>query len=138
VSSVYLETSALLAWLLGEPDGNRVISSLDAADLVATSRLSLLEAKRSLIRLENAKTLKPAQRQKLIGLLEQISAGWMLVEIIPEIQARAAETFPAEPIRTLDAIHLATALELLKVFPDLKILSFDQRILSNMEPLGLS
>ncbi len=45
--------------------------------------------------------------------------------------------FPVEPIRTLDALHLASALELLRLFPDLTVLSFDRRIVENLAPLGL-
>ena len=43
------------------------------------------------------------------------------------VLARAGSPFPVEPVRTLDAIHLATALELATAFPDLRVLSFDRR-----------
>ena len=51
--AVYLETSALQSWLLGEPDGRAVRRILDAASTVVTSRLTLLEAARSLLRAEH-------------------------------------------------------------------------------------
>ena len=40
-------------------------------------------------------------------------------------------------MRTVDAIHLATALELAAAFPDLQLLSFDRRVRDNAEALGI-
>jgi hypothetical protein len=39
MSTIYLETSAALAWLLGEPEGSRVISILEADDEVLVNQL---------------------------------------------------------------------------------------------------
>ncbi len=50
---------------------------------------------------------------------------------------RASEPFPVEPVRSLDAIHLATALEYKKLYPGLEITSQEKRINDNLEPLGL-
>ena len=54
------------------------------------------------------------------------------------VLARAGRAFPVEPVRTLDAIHLATALEFLAAFPDLAILALDRRVLANAIALGLA
>jgi hypothetical protein len=54
-----------------------------------------------------------------------------------EVLRRAGRTFPVEPVRTLDAIHLATALEFTAVYPDLRVLSYDRRIRGNAEALGI-
>ena len=43
---------------------------------------------------------------------------------------------PSSP-RTLDAIHLATALAFTEAFPELGVVSLDRRILDNAESLGL-
>ena len=137
MSALYLETSALLNWLLGEEKADSVKDRIALSDSVATSTLTLMESKRALIRLRKAGKLKAAQTVRLEGLLEQVSAGWFLIEIIPEVRRRACEPFPVEPVRTLDAIHLASALELLKVYPDLFFLTFDERIMQNLQPLGL-
>ena len=75
---------------------------------------------------------------RLQGLLTQTTTAWQLLEITPDIRVRAAEPFPIEPVRTLDALHLATALHFARVFPGLPVLSFDERILANLEPLGLA
>jgi hypothetical protein len=74
----------------------------------------------------------------LRGLLERVKASWILMEISEEVRLRAGRQFPIEPIRTLDAIHLATALIFMRAFPNLFILSFDHRILENAQPLGIA
>lgn len=137
MNAVYIESSSLLAWVLGEPKGSRITSVLNQADLIATSVLTLLETERGLIRAEKEGILTSADRQKLKGLLAKSAAHWTRLEITEEVQARAKDPFPIEPLRTLDAIHLASILELIKIFPELAVLSQDQRILANLEPLGL-
>jgi predicted nucleic acid-binding protein len=48
--------------------------------------------------------------------------------IAPEILSRARQPFPEEPIRALDALHIASALHARTFAPNLAILSFDDRI----------
>lgn len=137
MKTVYLETSALLAWLFGEPYGTLVAKSIDRSGLVIASVLTLLETERALIRAETQRALGARDTQVLRGLVARARSGWMLMELSPEVLARAAQPFPVEPVRTLDAIHLATALVFLKAYPDLRVLSQDRRIVANVEALGL-
>ena len=53
-----------------------------------------------------------------------------------EIVHRSRRSFPCEPIRALDAIHLATALSVRTLSPDVRVLSFDDRIRDNAASLG--
>jgi hypothetical protein len=82
--------------------------------------------------------LTAGRAQQLRGMLERAKAGWILMEISEEVRSRAGRLFPVEPVRTLDAIHLATVLIFMRVFPDLQLLSFDDRILENAQPLGIT
>ena len=50
---------------------------------------------------------------------------------------RASEPFPVEPVRSPDAIHLATAMEYKKLYPQLEVTTKDKRISGNLGPLGL-
>ena len=50
----------------------------------------------------------------------------------------AEDVFPLEPVRALDAIHLASALFLRESFSDLTILTTDERVRSNATLLGFS
>ena len=137
MNAVYLETSAVLRWLLGEPDAPEIARHIQGTGEPVCSALTILEAQRSLIR---AQRERPARRRSLSQVrrqLREVSANWNVLEITPNIRLRAAEPFPVEPVRTLDAIHLATAVHFTGAFSKLSVLTFDYRILSNLEPLGL-
>jgi predicted nucleic acid-binding protein len=136
--AVYLETSALLSWLLGEPEGAVVRRTLDDAGLVLTSRLTLVEAARGLLRAEHERRITAAERHVLTGMLAAASAGWYRLALSEAVCARAERAFPVEPVRTLDALHLASALTALEVSPDASVLSFDERVLTNARAVGLS
>lgn len=137
MSAIYIESSVVLSWLLEENLGHKAASLLESAAFICTSRLTLIESRRSLLRHETHGSLKPSERQKALGQLEKVISDWHLMEITLQVEKRASQSFPIEPIRSLDAIHLATALEWLQIQPQLKIASFDRRILENLEPLGL-
>jgi predicted nucleic acid-binding protein len=137
VRALYLETSAVLRWLLGEPRGARAASLIEEADEPICSVLTILESKRALIRAERDRIALRGEVAELRALLGRVSRRWTLMEISPEIRQRAAGPFPVEPVRTLDALHLATILEFARVHPDLSVLTVDRRIVSNLKPLGL-
>ncbi len=137
MTAVYVESSALLAWLLGEPRADQVISTLNQAQTVVTSVLTVVEVGRAVRRAESRRLLTAAQAEKLQGMLERAKAGWILMETSEEVRSRATRAFPVEPVRTLDAIHLATVLIFMRAFPDLHLLSYDERILENARPLGI-
>ena len=134
---LYLESSAVLAWLLGEPRGAAVRSAVDSAQTVVTSVVTLVESHRALVRAEHATQISAADRQRLKGLLARAQRGWVLMEVSAEVRARVEEPFPVEPLRTLDALHLATALLFARVYPDLEVISHDQRLVENARALGL-
>jgi len=137
MSEVYLETSAVLAWLLGQEGGKRARESVDAADVVVTSSLTSGETERALVRAETLGELKAADAQRLRGLVQRAQAGWFRMTVSEDVLSRAGRAFPVEPVRTLDAVHLATALTFTRAFPDLVLLSLDRRILENAEALGI-
>lgn len=134
---VYIETSAVLTWLLGEPDHQRVVDCLNDSDMVVTSVLTRLEVERSLLRAERGGMMREAERQKVRGLFARVSSSWAFLALSEDVLKRASGAFPVEPVRSLDAIHLASALEFLGLYPALSVLSFDKRIYDNLDPLGL-
>lgn len=135
---LYIETSAILAWLFSEPNSHEVREQMDQADIVATSTLSLLETERVILRAINQNLLDSDNGQRLRELFTETSSGWTLMEITKEIREGASQPFPVEPVRSLDAIHLSTALEFLKIYPEMKVLSFDRRINDNIPSLGMA
>lgn len=137
MSALYIETSAILSWLFGEPDAKIVMQYIDSHENVLSSVLSIVETERALIRAESEDIIKPGEHQRLKGIFAENSLSWIYLEINSVIRNRAGKPFPIEPLRSLDAIHLATALEFLQIYPDLTILSFDKRIMKNLSHLGL-
>jgi predicted nucleic acid-binding protein len=57
--------------------------------------------------------------------------------VLTEHVERARRPFPLEPIRTLDALHLAAALHFQHELLGLTVLSLDARVRQNAEALGL-
>jgi predicted nucleic acid-binding protein len=135
--TLYVETSALLSWLFGEPEGSKAAEAIDGASAVVSSKLTLLEAQRALVRAGSTNGLTEADQGKARRALEDTIGAWELMEITSEVYSRASRPFPTEPVRTLDAVHLSTMLVFVYLYRDLTVLTFDERIRRNAKGLGL-
>jgi len=134
---VYAESSAVLAWLLGEAAAPAVREVLAGAERVVASTLTPLECARALARGVALGTLERDAVRETTRLLAHAAQGWALLEMTGTPVERAARPFPAEPVRTLDALHLAAALEFQAALGTLAMLSLDERIRSNAAALGM-
>jgi predicted nucleic acid-binding protein len=134
---LYAESSAPLAWLLEQEHGIVVADRLAQAELVIASELTLIECDRVLIRAVVLDELHESDAGQRQARLNAVAERWTLLALADEIIERARRPFPAEPVRTLDAIHLASALTARKAVPDLALLSLDARIRKAAERLGL-
>jgi predicted nucleic acid-binding protein len=134
--TVYAETSAVLRWLFAEEGGEALRAALAAAEKVTSSRLTLIETRRVVRRAERDRRITAAQSADVLAVFAQAVSTWAILEISEEIARRAEDGFPNEPVRTLDAIHLASALFLRQSFPHLVIVSADERIRANAALLG--
>lgn len=133
---LYAESSAALAWLLGETAGEEVRRLLAGAEDVFTSVLMLVEVDRALIRAQVVEGLSEGKAVDRRRVLARASRHWHLVQLHEEILDRAKRPFPGEPIRTLDALHLASVLAVRAVIPELVMLTLDSRIRSTSIDLG--
>lgn len=134
--TIYAETSALLRWLFAEEGGPGVRDDLRTASKVATSRLTLIETRRVIHRAEREGRVTAAQAADLRAIFAQAASTWAVLEISDEVARRAEAGFPVEPLRTLDAIHLASALFLREALPELAIMTADERVRANAHALG--
>jgi hypothetical protein len=134
---LYAESSAVLAWLLGEEAAPRVRQLLTAADIVVASDLTVIECERVLIRATALGDLTEADAANRRAHLTTAASHWQVLRIGPDIVDRACRPFPGEPIGTLDAIHLASALTARSAVAGLELLSLDDRIRKAGELLGL-
>ena len=133
---IYAESSAVLAWLLGEDTAPRIRQLLSRAELVIASDLTLLECDRVLIRAVALGEIDEVAAADRRAHLNAAAARWHVLRLSVEIIDRARQSFPAEPIRTLDAIHLASALAARSGVAGVELLSLDARIRRAGEQLG--
>ena len=135
--TLYAESSAVLAWLLGEAAGSQVRELLASADLVIASDLTLVECERVLIRAVALGEIAEAEAADRQARLNAAAVHWNLLRIGGEIVDRARRPFPEEPVRTLHAIHLASAIVARSAIAGLEILSLDDRIRGAARRLGM-
>jgi predicted nucleic acid-binding protein len=126
--NIYAESSAVLAWLLGEEGSRRVREVLRRAVLVTTSDLTLIECDRVLVRAVTLREIDEATAADRRAHLNTAAGHWHRWRLSWDIVDRARHPFPAEPVRTLDAIHLASALAVHSTVPNVELLSLDERI----------
>ena len=105
---------------------------------MVTSTLTRLECARALGRRAGEAGVDAAVLRATERFLDETVAGWTLLALNDELLARAARRFPVEPVRTLDALHLATAPEFHAALGSLTMLSLDERIRANAAALGLT
>lgn len=122
---IYLDTSVALAQLLAED--RQPPSSLWQEDLVS-SRLLQYELWTRL----NARGLARSHREAAADLESRIS----FLELVPPVLERVLEPFPV-PVRTLDALHLASAAFLKARSQRVELASYDERLLRAATALGI-
>jgi len=135
---LYAESSAVLAWLLGESSGERVRRLLSSAEIVLASDLTLIECDRALIRAVTTDQISEAHAADRRAYLNRAAAHWNVFRLDAEIVDRARRPFPREPVRTLDALHMATAVVARSSVPGVALLSLDRRIRESGKALGLA
>lgn len=130
----YVETSALLAALLERDTAAR--NALRGKRRRVTSALTFAEASRALVRARVTQRITAADERAGLRWLQAFRRRCDVVAITDTVLDRAGRPFPVEPIRTLDALHLATA-ELLGEPPQLiTIVTRDSRVIDNARALG--
>jgi predicted nucleic acid-binding protein len=134
--NLYAESSAVLAWVLRESPAPEVKELLEQAEIICASSLTVVECHRALVRSHALGKISEHEAGQRRGFLETAVQSWAMLDLAPEILGRARRRFPEEPLRTLDALHLASALTAKVAMPDLALLSLDSRVRASGEALG--
>ncbi len=121
----YVDTSVLLAGLLAE---DRHPSEAFWRKPLVASRLIEYEVWTRL----NAYRLTDSHGEAARALMTRLA----FLELSPIVLSRALEPFP-EPVRTLDALHLASAYFLNEREPKLTLATYDRTLASAARALGL-
>ena len=115
-----------------------VRTALRAPGRRVTSALTLAEARRAVVRARLQGRLDADLADRVDEALRLFERRTAIVAVGEDVLSRAGRPFPVEPIRTLDAIHLATA-ELLGDPPQLvTVLTRDARVRDNARALGFA
>jgi len=80
--------------------------------------------------------LTPADERAALRWLQTFKRRCDIVSVTESVLARAGRPFPVEPIRTLDAVHLATAESLGEPPQLVTFLTRDARVSDNARALG--
>lgn len=135
---VYAESSAVLAWLLGEPDGPAAARAFQRADQVVASLLTGVECSRAIVRAAHLGEISRPDARRLSLALAEAEEGWHRLEISERILSLARAPFAHEPLRTLDAIHVASAVIANEVYRSMVVASFDKRIRATVSGLDIA
>jgi predicted nucleic acid-binding protein len=111
-------------------------SAVRAKGRRVTSALTLAETARAILRAHAAGRLTREQERASVQALRRFERRCYVVAITDAVLARVRRPFPVEPIRTLDAVHLATAELLGEPPPLMTIVSRDDRVRDNAVALG--
>lgn len=123
---IYVDTSVVLAELLAEdrrPDPDLWDATLVSSRLLEYEVWTRLNARRL------GATHGDAAR-RIIGRLA-------LLELVSPVLLRALEPFP-RPVRTLDALHLASAQFLCDRDPSVRLATYDVRLAAAASALGIT
>jgi predicted nucleic acid-binding protein len=122
---LYADSSALVKLVVSEPESAALRAYLEAAPYaLVTSRLALVEV----VRAVGIASPGPNGQSRAEQLLESC----LLVDVSPEL-LRAASRLASREVRTIDAIHLASAQ---RVGAD-EVLAYDRRLTAPARRAGL-
>jgi predicted nucleic acid-binding protein len=132
----YIESSALVAALL-EHD-REALRSARAKTRQITSALTLAEGARAVVRERAGGRLTPDAERAALRALQRFERRCYVVAVTDNVLARVRRPFPVEPVRTLDAVHIATAESLGEPPQLMSIVTRDERVRENARALGYS
>ena len=121
----YIDSSALLKLVVVEAETAALEADLASRDGLVTSSLAVVECHRAVRRAAN---------RRIVQRAEQIFDAIYLLDLTPVILERASLLQPAT-VRSLDAIHIATALSVDD--EDLEVITYDQRMAETARSSGL-
>lgn len=130
----YLESSALVALLL---EGDVAVRrELERAGRRVTSALTVAEARRAVLRARFARRIDEAQERLALASLGALEPHLDLIAVSDAVLARSGRPFPDEPVRTLDAIHIASLDMVGDAASRVTVLTRDARVARNARALG--
>ena len=122
----YLDSSAVAKLFLPEPERSALESALLEKRGLFTSRLALTECGRIVTRLG---------REVTDAFIEDVFGPFVLIDLSSDILRAASGVLPSG-LRSIDAIHVVTALSLGE--PSLEVITYDRRMAEAARAHGLT
>lgn len=129
----YLDSSILLRVVLGDA---RRLSEWSRITSASTNEIARVECLRVLDRLRLAGTMDDRELARRRATMLQLLSGVEMIRLNRAVLERAADAFPTQ-LRTLDAIHLASALLLSARHRSLKFATHDDELGTAAQAVGL-
>ncbi len=126
---LYLDTSSLLKLVVLESGTEEVQSRLEGADVVATSIIAYPEAHAALARRHREGALTRAEFRTVLERFRDSWVHFLAVLLSPPLSMRAGALAIKHRLRGMDAIHLASYVELLGRGDPIEFLSHDTRLM---------
>lgn len=130
--ALYLDSSALIKLVVVEDESPALLAVANGRDLI-TSELALTEVQRAIRRLLVGRKREP--RERVVSAMETLLSGLAYVPVTRDLLVQAG-AYREAWLRTLDAVHVASALA---VSQDIEsLVSYDGRQLQAAQTAGLT
>ena len=138
MSLAYFDTSTLVKNYVREAGSSRVRALLARYEFLS-SAITPIELHSAVQRRHRQREITQANYNSIISRVANDRSYWQLVEMVPQVLSKAEELIKTENVRTLDAIHIASAIIIQESFPTpLPFISADERQLAAAQDCELS
>lgn len=125
---LYLDTSALVKLYVEESGSDAIGAAVDAADLVATVRISYAEARAAFARHAREGGVTAAELRRIVRHLDEEWGHYSVVEVTDGLVRRAGALAERHALRGYDAVQLAALVTLRLAGGEIMLSSFDDRL----------
>jgi len=124
----FWDSSALVPLMLIEPRSHDIEQLLDRDDHIATADIASLEVTSAIWRRKHRRELTVEEIRLAETVFARLTRKWIRIEQSSDVVQRALVLLSRHPLRTLDAIQLASALVLAGSNRNLPIVTLDARL----------
>ncbi len=132
---LYVESSAVLRGLLEGDEG--ILELIQGGGALVTSALTIVEIERALRRATREGRASAVRIREARRWVREFRDSCDLIPMEDHVLERAAQDFEVEPVRTLDALHIASALLWEERLGAVALVSCDKRLRDNALAYGM-
>lgn len=128
MTTLYLDTSALVKLYLDEVESELVHEAVEEAGSVATSTVAYAELRAAFGRRHRSGDLDEEEHRRAVMRIDADWRAYLRISVSNAIAYLAGEIAERCALRGFDAIHLASAARIGERFADVRFLAFDDRL----------